>query len=584
MEFLSNSAKKDVSSVSSASSVSSVSRSSVSRVSNQFGTMETSTQIKDHFRPVRSRELLSASKSYSFLQESCSSQGEDLIHLLPFNSSDDNHLELKSLSKDNDDNSFPRYVEVPPKYVSKRIHPSKLLSILSKGGPKRKVIAIMEPKPALRITSFRGGSYYFQSSDMPTVLNLMAQDAAQDLPMYWNQIANSDEMRFVIDVDTDKRVFSPYEIVHLCKVLRTTMGVYFTNISEKPIPIFVAKCGPRLVKESLTTRLHIVCHVHVSLKEARQLAHDFHMRLKNDIDFNMDGVEVDPAIYKDREDRTLSLRMVYSSKLEKCPLCEDDMYNRTLCNFCNRFGRVESCSNYEPYLILHSNGDVDKEFMKKRFADYKTIFQDFSIWATSSDHRNDFHIPEYVSLWQNDKKRNSVEKKSQNQDRRKITPINNPYVERLEKTIRRISLDGQRRWEGVYIDSIVDRSTKNIPRAVVSVSGMGCTYCHYVRRNHNNNRIFFILETSYIIHRCHSKNHTCGGEDPNRLIMFPVQPSLIRGVLGLDPPPRSIQHSRFSIRSKSKMNLSTKELRKRRKQLFQRKHEQAAIMKRMTRK
>jgi len=182
----------------------------------------------------------------------------------------------------------------------------------------------LEDCPLPRVTSFSGGNYHFPYADRDEMLRRLAMDIEEGSPMYWNQIAFDKEgegTRLVVDIDSDGRVVEDTVICRISRILWQTLKEYYPkDFDQTPIDIFVAKCGPRVKKGKLCTGIHMVCHVKVSFDQARQLIHGYKLRLDKESGLDMSGLTVDAGIYKEGS-KQASIRMIYSRKVDDCPLC-----------------------------------------------------------------------------------------------------------------------------------------------------------------------------------------------------------------------------------------------------------------------
>ena len=399
--------------------------------------------------------------------------------------------------------------------------------------------ALLKVCPRPRITAFTQGSIYFPYEDREEVLSMISFDVMANSTIYWNQIAYDEPgegCRLVIDIDSDTRVLSNSVVEQLARVLWKTLKAYYPDFDSNPIDIFVAKCGPRIKKGNLSTGVHIIAHVKVSIEEAKQIISGYNLRLKLDTTIDMKGLSIDAGIYKSAS-KQCSLRMIYCNKVEKCPLCGDKIEKRQGCNFCNKMGEVISKATYEPFSVLDPNtGLHSKEyFLKKNNNDFFQIVKNYSIWPESGDEK---HV--YVKAPSDPIHTDSILQKRPGQMNLSTKPLKkirtcDPSYALLEEFIRDIVFDGQKLWDGIGITKI--GLTENERMAFVYVSGLGSTNCPYAKKDHGDNRIYFTLTRKGILTcYCHSDKEEYGCKTKER-IRFNVPGQVFEKVFGIQGHP-----------------------------------------------
>jgi hypothetical protein len=417
--------------------------------------------------------------------------------------------------------------------------------------------------PKVQMTSFAGGSYHFPHTERSHVLQHMAYDAqVEGAQAFWNQVAHR-HTRFVLDIDCE-RVVRTEEIVVLTEILLATLAAYFTGFRDHTIPCFVAMCGPRLKHKTLSTGLHAVCHVNVTIEQAKQLVHAFHLRLQHS-SFDLAGVVVDANIYKKD---TCNLRMVYSNKLENCPLCQNLAERRHACVFCRRDGRVVSRATYVPFLCSDTHGTVTNQDFAAKHGDYLTIVRNYSIWPEDQDTRHDYQVPlGDPLLWPaavvhhhdsttppsdtdhhpfllpcpstattvGKRKRGSSSSSSNN-----TTSLSRAdhatRFEVLEEFLSRTMVRGQRWWSDITVKAI--KLANNNRTAFIEVSGFGSTSCPYKGSDHTSNRIHFTLTHKGCL-TVHCYSQKCKGLPrlPLALLQTTTNVILIGTPQGYEPQP-----------------------------------------------
>ena len=407
------------------------------------------------------------------------------------------------------------------------------------------------PRP--RITAFSQGSVYFPYEDREEVLRMIAYDIQTNSTMYWNQIAYLKEgegCRLVVDVDSNTRILSNVEIHKIAKCLWQTLKAYYTNFDTRPIDIMTAKCGPRIKKGNLSTGVHIVCHVNVTLEQARQIIYGLLLRLHADHTFDMKGLDLDDGIYKSKAQQC-SMRMVYCHKIEKCPLCEDTIERRQSCDFCGRRGEVISKSSYEPLCAVDPRtGQDSPEYFGSKNENWLALVHNYSIWPEEDDMRDDYvkpmTDPEYTvqKRYQKEMKTSGEVRGHHGSRRNRNKPLkklrgNDPSYELLQEWLHQLEWKGKRWWQGIDINRI--ELTENKRLAWVFVTGMGSTFCPYVMRGHTSNRIWLSVSRKGVLtFYCHSKKDTRCGDTKNR-VRFDLPGRIPQQLFKLSGPP-SLNH------------------------------------------
>lgn len=252
---------------------------------------------------------------------------------------------------------------------------------------------IQSANPHPRLTSFVNGSVYFPIEAQDEVLQHIANDVLAENRVFWNQIGyEADGIRFVVDIDSQERVFTPNEINIMVMTLSETLKVYYSDPSRPGVVIMGSTCGPRLKKGKLSMGIHFVCHVRVTIQQALQLTYAFKLRLQNVSALNTQDMDVDASIYKENA-RSVSLRMVYAHKLDNCVVCDNLTEKRMACNTCERRGILVSKMTYEPKLCVNSEGKLCAETFAQEHSNFHQILRNHAVWSQERDERTDFSKP-----------------------------------------------------------------------------------------------------------------------------------------------------------------------------------------------
>jgi hypothetical protein len=384
--------------------------------------------------------------------------------------------------------------------------------------PIAAVLATQEANKC-RMTSLYSGSVHFPYEARHEVLAQIAMDrACQRTPKsYWNQIAyETDGVRLVVDIDAT-RVIAPAELDKFGLYLSETLREYFPkSIREKPIDVVCSVCGPRLKKGVQSSGVHMIAHVQATFDQARQIIFAFKLRLHTDRLLDMSAIEIDAGIYKTN---MVNLRLIYNYKIEKCPVCNDQMHERICCHFCDHSGLVTSNHTYIPQKCFQATAAgsvIDDERFKELHKDMLSVFQSNSIWAESDELREDYTRPERHPLHTCELKPSGPATKAKTPRGGKTATLtlldkSNQGYDMLQNFLWRIVFNGVHPWEGIIITDIKITGKKN--SATIAVTGVGSNWCVYANKAHGNNRIYFTLKKQGLLTvHCHSKKYNCQEE------------------------------------------------------------------------
>jgi len=402
----------------------------------------------------------------------------------------------------------------------------------------------------MRLGSFAGHVCYFPYPDRHNILEAMATDMSNSVPMYWNQIAFDEcqeGCRLVIDIDSKDRLLTTVDISQLSAMLSTTLKAYY---KDEFIDIFVAKCGPRLSKFKPSSALHMIAHVRVSVAQARQLIHAFKLRLNNNVDINMRGLEVDAAVYKVGSD-CCNIRMIYCHKIEVCPLCEAHLDKQSSCKLCQHVGRVVAKATYVPIGAVGPSGHLDADYFKSRCSSWSLVAQHYSIWSDVDDVKEGFAKPDGDTLISDidGKSLDTLDAegraaKSKRKIAKAVVEHTNPAYQLIEEFIRKQTCDGKLLWPNITVAEVT-LSPKH-RGAMINVTGIGCTLCPYAKRDHGNNRIYFTMGTRGMMAvRCHSTKSTeCRNQV--KFYEFEVPGKICNLIFGREGPPPLVKRRAVS--------------------------------------
>jgi hypothetical protein len=390
----------------------------------------------------------------------------------------------------------------------------------------RETRLMREACPGPRLTTFLNGSVYFPYDRRDHVMEQVARDIEVDSPAYWNQIAYDvpgEGCRLAVDLD-GTRVVPVHEVAAICRVLWSTLRLYYPD--GPGIPLMVSTCGPRLKKGVLSTGVHIICHVRVTIEQARQILFGFEMRLVADRTIDTSGLEVDASIYKVKA-RMVSLRMVYSSKIEPCPVCQNTIERRLACQACAMRGVSVSTYTYQPvFAVAWATGHPCTELFHATHTTFDDVVASHSLWPGSAEQpRADYTIPvgdPVCSVGACATVRRIPAHRLEDDG---VSVVVEEGLRRLEHS----SVNGAP-WPSVTVTGVRVVSAR---KAHIFVDGVGSTRCLYADKTHGSNRVWFILHrTGELVLYCHSKKaeYTCQSKER---IRFHLSLDVVRKVFGV---------------------------------------------------
>ncbi len=390
-------------------------------------------------------------------------------------------------------------------------------------------------------TLFNGGTVLYTLSQRDRVLQLLGEDLKSETPMFYNQVGYEDEgFRLVVDIDSQGPLTFAEER-RLIELLEATLRRYYRQYGENPIPIYVAQCKNRLKKTKLTTSLHMIAHVMVTLEQAKQILHAYDLCLKREVPELMQMLTVDSGIYKEGT-ASVWMRFIYCYKVDECPLCGGDPAKCMSCLACGGKGKVCSKQTYVPALYSCGDGPVAPEEFARLHSSFHQMACDYSVWVLKhQERRTDYERPATDPVYQVQEAEEKKRAKAVKGKRTGAPPLSgaNPAYEMVEEILHKIIWLDRKPWEGISVDRIVVSSAR---RALISVSNLGSTYCLYVNKDHTSNRVYFILDNveKKLVLMCHS-DHDPACKDKHKRISFSVPDIVCQKVFGTQAPPNPLQ-------------------------------------------
>lgn len=327
------------------------------------------------------------------------------------------------------------------------------------------------------LTAFCQGSVCFPYERRHDVLQSIAEDVKNNIHSFWNQIAyEHDGCRLVVDIDSKTRVFTNREIQIMSVCLHSTVQQYATLMKKTPnFEVYISVCGPRRKKEKLSTGVHMICTVVVNIDQAKHIIEQLQQNLTKS-NFNMEDVEVDSQIYHSQA-ASVSLRLVYSHKVEVCSLCCNDTMKTMSCQLCQQQGQVISTFTYEPYMYVNTHGTTCKQGFTEKHKDFESILQHHSIWPEAND----------MDLRGLDIRHHQKPKKR----KRQLLPVSNQSTHPIETFLRNAKMHNQHVWKNIQVSKVTyGRGKRSV---VVNVTGDNSGYCVYSNKDHGQSRIWFLI-------------------------------------------------------------------------------------------
>ena len=355
------------------------------------------------------------------------------------------------------------------------------------------------------LTSFMNGSVHCPLAFLESIFITAGLDVQLRQTSFWNMIAYEDDgVRLCVDIDSE-RVVEEDEIKLLTELFYRATSSYYDQLEDNDISMYTSKCGPRLKRGGLSTGIHIVGHVCSTLQQSLQIISTFKKLLLQN-DFNMTGIVVDDGIYKQKA-RSCSLRMLYSSKIEKCPLCSSSV-SALLCELCHGKGRVIPSAVYLPFCSYDRHGF---EYQTQVYSGIVTHIRNHSIWPlASTERRTDFHIPVGVQAIEPIENRRSRVARFERSSEKYASVA---ALEKIQYFLSHTLMDGRTPWKNIQISKVM--YSHNERSCIVNVSGDNARMCPYTtKKEHNSSCVWFrFVKSGFCYVHCFSrKNKLC--EEP----------------------------------------------------------------------
>jgi hypothetical protein len=240
-------------------------------------------------------------------------------------------------------------------------------------------------------------------------------------------------------------------------------------------------------------------------------------------------VDVDANVYKSGQ-RSVSLRMLFSHKLENCAVCNDEADRRMDCSGpCGQSGRVVSNFTYKPSVCIVDgrSPNISRDVFDAHHGSVLDIVCNYSIWPESEDVRDDYKVPETDPLHvvPITKKRKDGET---SEPKPKATFA--PSWIYLQDEIRAL----EKAWAFLEVSSVQINARQT--QAFVNLAGLGSGQCPWSNKNHGPTRLYFVLHKNGRL-QLHCKSakgpNPCNKREPKE---YSVSVSTAKRVFGIVVP------------------------------------------------
>lgn len=208
---------------------------------------------------------------------------------------------------------------------------------------------------------------------------------------------------------------------------------------------------------------------------------------------------VDGSVYgsEKKQKKGSGLRMPFSRKTEGCPACKGvKKKGAERCVRCMGNGRLDSGRAYMPLCVLDSTGS--------RFFSMEEVYRSNLLRCVNDTKVRTVFVEKPDSpllIFPDHAPRRLQQHAKKSSPGRKSKAIVNskPEWDALTTLIRGCG-------DGIYKDIAITQVTLSSKgQYKVHVTGDMCRYCNNIKREHNSNRIFFVVDASGIAQRCHDQ-------------------------------------------------------------------------------
>ena len=378
-------------------------------------------------------------------------------------------------------------------------------------------------KKELTHVALNSGSYSMTEEQEQRFLLFYAAAVSRNAVLYFTEVATK-VMRLFVDLDfeqirgiKDRDVHAATHVVHktVCKFfdgdIRTivSVGGYLIKLPKED--------KPQMVKTGI--------HLHFNVFVDADMALDIRESILADLE-NTFGKRVHPNnSWRDVVDSTVygsgkgtnmgKLRMMFAHKADVCPKCKNNKKTKSGCDRCNGNGRVHTGRPYFPHHVLGPDGSRDLEAEEKYRRDVHLVIKDTSIRTTLERIPDNpkYKKPEGAPVY--------IPSSGKTRTGHKNTDLGftHPKDSSLNSSTKKSIYNSSAEWEAIekiihldekYAEVLVNTVTTNaqMNQYVVHVNGPNCRWCGNIQREHNSNRIFFVICADGISQRCHDNSDT----------------------------------------------------------------------------
>ena len=217
-------------------------------------------------------------------------------------------------------------------------------------------------------TFWNGGTARFPPRHWKTVITNRARDIQVQCPIYTNTFAHPAKTGVCFFVDLDftctNQIYPARDDIFRCAfAVQDVVKEYYLDRGDFRMWVLLSHPKAKPHKDWEQPLVKVGAHIvfpHVvlnSIPRLKQMTHSVQNRLRLKTGF---ANAVDDCF----KTQCVSLRPVYSLKIVPCPECQNDEEVRFNCGPCQRRGRMECGSYYEPSALFDSHGqslDVERK-------------------------------------------------------------------------------------------------------------------------------------------------------------------------------------------------------------------------------
>jgi hypothetical protein len=226
---------------------------------------------------------------------------------------------------------------------------------------------------------------------------------------------------------------------------------------------------------------------------------------------------LDSCIYSSNGKDGSGLRMMGSEKAKRCKTCEKRKRgsDEKMCEDCKDERGINEGRAYHALYVMDIHGNRKLEKEKNYKLDFVKLVKDTKIRTdfTEIPQEPKFELFEGAPIFKNEKEEKSIKKIILDSNgKKKRTPQKDKDLRGINIEIKNfdrewdaiedyITKHSLPKYKNVYVSDIT--TDTNRKSYFVHVKGEFCRYCHNISREHESNRIYFIITVDGMVQRCH---------------------------------------------------------------------------------